>query len=95
MKRETYKRHYINVSLRKNTTQTPKAPQFIRHLIVSPVLAAHFKHCVMNDLPMTFDVSAFLDYDDNSAVITISVPYALSRTNKLTNFFEPEVTSDE
>jgi hypothetical protein len=90
--RKDYKRHYINLLLRKNSTKTHQSPQFIRHNIVSPALTAHLIHCYQNNLPLSFDVSAFLDLDDNTAVVTISVPHELTYRKNLTNFYEAEET---
>jgi hypothetical protein len=90
-----YKRHYINLILRKNKAETRKAPQFIRHNIVSPALTAHFIHCYQNNLPLSFDVSAFLDIEDNKAVVTLSVPHELTYRKNITHFFEAEETTDE
>lgn len=95
MRKEPYKRSYINLQLRRNRTETKKAPQFIRHNIVSPALTAHFTRCIQNNQDISFDVSAFLDFDENTAVVTISVPYALQHSKTLTHFFTAEETEDE
>ena len=95
MKKENYKRHYINLQLRRNKTDNNKAPQFIRHNIVSPSLTAHITRCIKNNQDISFDVSAFLDFDENTAVVTFSVPHALQHTKNLTHFFTAEETEDE
>ena len=92
--RKDYLRHYINLVLRKNPSKSHKAPQFIRHNIVSPALTAHLIHCYQNNLPFSIDVSAFLDLEDNAAVVTLSVPHELTYRKNLTHFFEAEETTD-
>ena len=92
--RKDYSRHYINVSLRRNNASTPKAPQFIRHNITSPALQEHFQKCIEQNKPLSFDCSAFLDLEDNTAVITLSVPHQLSYKSSLTNFYECEQTNE-
>ena len=88
--RKDYNRHYINVSLRRNNASTPKAPQFIRHNITSPALQKHFQKCIEQNQPLSFDCSAFLDLEDNTAVITLSVPHQLSYKSSLNHFYECE-----
>lgn len=93
--KKDYKRHYINIELRRNKSETKHAPQFIRHSITSPALTAHFINCYQNKLPFSFDVSAFLDYDDLTAVVTISVPHILNYKRDITNYFYPEERDDD
>lgn len=93
--RKDYKRHYINLVLRKNPSKSNKAPEFIRHNIVSPALTAHLNYCYQNNLQFSFDVSAFLDLEDNTAVVTLSVPHELTYRKNLTHFFEAEETTNE
>jgi len=89
MKKEQqdYNRDYINITMKRNTSTSKKAPDFVAHSLTSDYLKQYVTYCVKNDKAIAFDF-AINEKSDDKLLLVMSVPFFEKRrpTNLLDHF---------
>jgi hypothetical protein len=89
MKKEQsdYDRDYIHITMRRNTSTSKKAPDFVAHSLTSDYLKQYVAYCVKNNKEITFDF-AINEKSDEKLLLVLSVPFFEKRrpTNLLDHF---------
>jgi hypothetical protein len=87
MKQQDYKRDYIHVPMRQNTSQSKDAPIFVAHNITSKYLTEYVKNCIQHNRQIAFDFA--INQKPNEFLIVMSMPYfEQRRTKTLEDFIE-------
>lgn len=87
MKQQDYKRDYIHVPMKQNTSQSKDAPIFVAHNITSKYLNEYVKECLQHNRPIAFDFA--INQKTDKFLIVLSMPYfEKRRTITLEDFIE-------
>ena len=89
MKKEQndYDRDYIHITMRRNTSTSKKAPDFVAHSLTSDYLKQYVAYCVKHNKEIAFDF-AINEKSDEKLLLVLSVPFFEKRrpTNLLDHF---------